>query len=311
MKQRAITAVILNIAVALIFVLRQFVSTYIFDALLCLVIIISANEVSRVFNRSGRLNDGTLITIYPVLVFIAFFFGMQNGLNMWYIILISIGIVILLMFVEMFVVLFSKKSLQKEFEKTKLTKTFTEFCVNKVLLTGFIMVYPALLLSSLFFINHVGNFEYLNVARFGQVDFGLFLLLLPILTTVATDTFAYIVGSLIKGPKLCPLISPNKTISGAIGGIFGGIIFGFGIYGIFVACGLLEAVLPAYIIVIYTILASILSEVGDICASIIKRKARTKDYSSIFPGHGGFMDRLDGISFSVFFTLLFFLLFIF
>ena len=311
MKQRFITAVILNIVVALIFVLRQFVSTYIFDALLCLVIIVSANEVSRVFNRSGRLNDGTLITIYPVLVFVAFFFGMQNGLNMWYLILISIGIVIVLMFVEMLVVLCSKKSLQQEYEKTKLTKTFTEFCVNKVLLTGFIMIYPALLLSSLFFLNHVANFEYLNVARFGQVDFSLFLLLLPILTTVATDTFAYIVGSLIKGPKLCPLISPNKTISGAIGGILGGIIFGFGIYGIFVACGLLETVLPAYIIVIYTILASILSEIGDICASIIKRKARTKDYSSIFPGHGGFMDRLDGISFSVFFTLIFFLLFIF
>jgi len=311
MKQRVITSIILNVVVALIFVLRQFVSTYIFDALLCLVIIISANEVSRVFNRSGRLNDGTLITIYPVLEFIAFFFGMQSGLNMWYIILISIGIIILLMLVEMFVVLVSRKSLEQEYEKTKLTKTFTEFCVNKVLLTGFIMVYPALLLSGLFFLNHVANFEYLNVARFGQVDFGLFLLLLPILTTVATDTFAYFVGSLIKGPKLCPLISPNKTISGAIGGVLGGIIFGFGIYGIFVACGLLEAVLPAYIIVIYTILASILSEIGDICASIIKRKARTKDYSSIFPGHGGFMDRLDGISFSVFFTLLFFLLFIF
>lgn len=311
MKQRVITAIILNIVVALVFVLRQFVSTYIFDALLCLVIIVSANEVSRVFNRSGRLNNGTLITIYPILCYCAFFLGMKYKLNIWFILLMFLAIIVLLMLVEMLVVFLTKNKLKTEFEKTKLTKTFVEFCTNKVLLTGFIMLYPALLLSSMFFINNIANFEYLNISRFGQVDFGLFLLLLPILTTVATDTFAYFVGSLIKGPKLCPLISPNKTISGAVGGILGGIIFGFGIYGIFVACGLLEAMLPAYIIVIYTILASILSEIGDICASIIKRKARTKDYSSIFPGHGGFMDRLDGISFSVFFTLLFFLLFIF
>lgn len=310
MKQRFITSIILTLAVALAFVLRQFVSTYIFDALLCLIIIISANEVSRVFNRSGRLNNGTLITIYPVLSFIAFFFGIKNNLNVWFIILINIAIIILLMLCEMIVVLCTKKSLQIEFEKSKLTKTFTEFCVNKVLLTGFIMLYPAFLLSSMFFLNHVGDFAYINTTVFGNIDFSLFMLLLPILTTVATDTFAYLIGSMIKGPKLCPLISPNKTISGAIGGLLGGIICGFGVYGIFIACGLIETAMPAYVIVIFTILASILSEIGDICASIIKRKARTKDYSSIFPGHGGFMDRLDGISFSVFFTMIFFLLFV-
>ncbi len=312
MKQRLITAIILNVAVALIFVLRQFVSAYIFDALLCLVIIISANEVARVFNRSGRLNNSTLITIYPVLSFVGFYFGMKYELNMWYILLINLGLILALMLVEIVVVLITKNKLKSEFEKTKLTNTFSRFSVNKVLLTGFLMLYPSFLLSSMYFINHIGAFEYLNISKFGtNIDFSLFFLLLPILTTVATDTFAYLIGRLIKGPKLCPLISPNKTISGAIGGILGGIIFGFGIYAIFVACGLIEAVLAPYVIVIYTILASIISEIGDIFASIIKRKARTKDYSSIFPGHGGFMDRLDGISFNVLFTLLFFMLFIF
>lgn len=312
MKQRLITALILNVVVALIFVLRQFVSVYIFDALLCLVIIISANEVARVFNRSGRLNDSTLITIYPVLSFVAFYFGMKYQLNIWYILLINLGVILALMIVEIFVVLFTKKKLQAEFEKTKLTNTFAKFCTNKVLLTGFLMLYPSVLLSSLYFMNHISAFEYLSIAKFGSsIDFSLFFMLLPILTTVATDTFAYLVGSLVKGPKLCPLISPNKTISGAIGGILGGIIFAFGIYGIFIACGLIESTIAPYVIVIYAVLASIISEIGDIFASIIKRKARTKDYSSIFPGHGGFMDRLDGISFNVLFTLIFFMLFIF
>ncbi|MGN1208024.1 MAG: phosphatidate cytidylyltransferase [Christensenellales bacterium] len=311
MKQRVITAIFLNIVVALAFVLRQFVSTYIFDALLCLVIIVSANEVSRVFNRSGRLNNSTLITIYPIVSYVVFFFCMKFNCKVWFILLMNLALIAFFMLVETIVVLLTQKYLKAEFEKTKLTKSFSRFCLNKVLLTGFIMLYPSFLLSSMFFLNNISSFAYLNSANFGQVDFGLFLLLLSILTTVATDTFAYFVGSLIKGPKLCPLISPNKTISGAIGGVFGGIIFAFSVYAIFVSCGLLETLLPAYVIVIYAVLGSVLSEIGDIFASIIKRKARTKDYSSIFPGHGGFMDRLDGISFNVLFTLLFFMLFIF
>ncbi len=311
MKQRVITAIFLNIIVALAFVLRQFVSTYIFDALLCLVIIVSANEVSRVFNRSGRLNNSTLITIYPVLSYVIFFFCMTYHTKIWFILVMNLLLIVFLTIIEAIIVMFTQKSLLAEYEKTKATKTFQKFCVNKVFLTGFIMLYPSFLLSSMFFLNHFGSFGYLGAGNFGSVDFSLFALLLAIMTTVATDTFAYIVGSIIKGPKLCPLISPNKTISGAIGGVFGGVIFAFIVYASFVACGMLEASLPAWIIVIYALLGSVLSELGDIFASIIKRRARTKDYSSIFPGHGGFMDRLDGLSFNVLFTLLFFVLFIF
>lgn len=311
MKQRVITAIFLNVIVALAFVLRQFVSTYIFDALLCLVIIVSANEVSRVFNRSGRLNNSTLITIYPVLSYVIFFFCMTYHTKIWFILVMNLLLIAFLTIIEAIIVMLAQKSLLAEYEKTKVTKTFQKFCVNKVFLTGFIMLYPSFLLSSMFFLNHFGSFGYLGASNFGSVDFSLFALLLAIMTTVATDTFAYIVGSIIKGPKLCPLISPNKTISGAIGGVFGGVIFAFIVYVSFVACGMLEASLPAWIIVIYALLGSVLSELGDIFASIIKRKARTKDYSSIFPGHGGFMDRLDGLSFNVLFTLLFFVLFIF
>lgn len=311
MKQRALTALAIIAVVTIAFVLRE-VSNYIFDALFCMIIIVSANEVARVFNRSGRINDSLLITFYPILNYIIFFIGLMQNWQIKYILLLSLALIIVLMLVETIIVLLTQKTLQKQYEEFKPLITFKRFCVNKILLTGFIMLYPALILSSLYYFNHIGDFAYLDVAtKFGNVNVSLFLLLITIVTTVATDTFAYLIGSSIKGPKLCPLISPNKTISGAIGGLLGGVVFGFGIYGIFVATGLTEAMIPAYIIIIYTILASIISQVGDIFASIIKRSARTKDYSSIFPGHGGFMDRLDGISFNAIFSLIFFMLFIF
>lgn len=311
MKQRTLTALAIMAVVVIAFVLRE-LNNFIFDALFCMIIIISANEVARVFNRSGRINNSLLITIYPILNYILFFIGLRQNLYIKYILLLSLALIFALMLIEIIVILCTKKQLEKLYNEFKPAITFNRFCINKVLLTGFIMLYPAMILSSLYYFNHIGDFAYLNLAnKFPEVNISLFLLLITIVTTVATDTFAYLIGSSIKGPKLCPLISPNKTISGAVGGLLGGIVFGFGIYGIFIALGLTEAMIPAYIIIIYTFFASIISQIGDIFASIIKRKARTKDYSSIFPGHGGFMDRLDGISFNAIFSLVFFMLFIF
>ena len=229
-----------------------------------------------------------------------------------YIVLLSLALIVVFILVETIIVLLTQKQLEKQYEQYKTAKSFTRFCVNKVLLTGFIMLYPAMILGSLHFFNHIADFTYLNIAtKFPGLNISLFLLLITIVTTISNDIFAYLIGSSIKGPKLCPLISPNKTISGAIGGLLGGIIFGFATYAIFMALGLTEAMIPIYLIIIYTILAGIVSQVGDIFASIIKRRARTKDYSSIFPGHGGFMDRLDGIIFNAIFSLIFFMLFIF
>lgn len=298
------------LVVALAFLLRE-VNNIIFDLLFCLVIIVSANEVSRVFNRSGRMNEGVIISIYPALNYLLFYFCMVKNVKVYAILLLSVALIIVLMIVDLIVILIMKKQNMKQYEESKLAKDYKTFVINKVLLTGFIMLYPSLILSSLYFFNHISDFKYLEIAtKFGNVNLSLFLLLITIVTTIANDTFAYLIGSSVKGPKLCPLISPNKTISGAIGGLLGGVVCGFGIYWIFVSLGLAESLVPTIAIIIYLFLAGIISQLGDIFASIIKRRARTKDYSSVFPGHGGFMDRLDGISFNAIFSLIYFMLFI-
>lgn len=306
MKQRITTGLIIGAVVIAVFLLRL-LSPYIFDIAVCAMIIIASNEVARVYNRSGHANDSTLITFYPIFCFVTTFLAYNLNLKIFHVLLINLALIVVLMLVEMLVCLIIKNKViaEKNDEKFK----FSSYFINRTLLTGFLMLYPSFILSPLFIFNHLGNFSYITMPQ-TNIDFSLFFMILFILTTVATDTFAYFVGRSLKGPKLCPYISPNKTISGAIGGVVGAVIIGFGVYGIYCAFGLSISVIQPYLIVIYTILASIISQLGDIFASVIKRRARTKDYSSIFPGHGGFMDRLDGISFNCIFSLAFFMLFI-
>ena len=113
-----------------------------------------------------------------------------------------------------------------------------------------------------------------------------FYILFVIFFSLLVDTFAYFFGTRIGGKKLAPLISPNKTISGTLGGIF---------------IPTLICVLVFYDkdsllnIIIYSILFSIVVQVGDLIESKFKRICGVKDSSNIIPGHGGLLDRFDGI----------------
>lgn len=122
-----------------------------------------------------------------------------------------------------------------------------------------------------------------------QLDGSIYIWLI-FLIAFGTDTFAYIAGNLIGKNKLCPDISPNKTKEGSLGGILGSLIIVL-IFGYFTDAG------PMLSLIILSILASILSQVGDLVASRIKRLAKIKDYGFIMPGHGGILDRFDSIIF--------------
>lgn len=106
-----------------------------------------------------------------------------------------------------------------------------------------------------------------------------------------TDTFAYISGNLFGKRKLCPEISPNKTIEGSIGGVIGSSILTV-IFSVYFQLG------PIWKIVILSIICSILAQLGDLVASKTKRTTGIKDYGFIMPGHGGVLDRFDSIIFT-------------
>ncbi|NDV88127.1 CDP-archaeol synthase [Aurantimonas aggregata] len=103
-----------------------------------------------------------------------------------------------------------------------------------------------------------------------------------------TDIFAYFTGRSIGGPKLMPRVSPKKTISGALGGLVAGVVFGV-LFAEWVAgsAGLFIVVLAA--------LLSIFGQAGDLYESWIKRRFGVKDSGRLIPGHGGLMDRIDGL----------------
>ncbi len=117
------------------------------------------------------------------------------------------------------------------------------------------------------------------------------------------DVFAYFGGRLIGGPRLWPQVSPSKTWSGTLSGMFAGALIGvvIGLHG-------LGAKFAAPLFALGLVVA-LVSQAGDIFESIVKRRFGAKDSSALIPGHGGFMDRLDGFVAAAAFTALFAALF--
>ena len=146
-------------------------------------------------------------------------------------------------------------------------------------------IYPKVLVSALLIANALG-------------ENSLLALVLIFVVAPATDTFAYLVGCSLKGPKLCPKISPNKTISGSIGGLLGGTIASFVIYFIIKPVTIIKAPIVVLLFAVLGVVGSMLTQIGDLTESYIKRRLGIKDMGKIMPGHGGVLDRVDGVIFN-------------
>lgn len=120
------------------------------------------------------------------------------------------------------------------------------------------------------------------------------------IVSIITDTFAYITGKYIGKNPLAPLISPKKTIEGAIGGSTMGVIAGSIFYTTVINPGL-----EIGIVIFVTLCLSLIGQLGDLIFSAIKRYYGVKDFSNLIPGHGGVLDRLDSIIFIVLGFILF------
>lgn len=114
---------------------------------------------------------------------------------------------------------------------------------------------------------------------------------LIVITAFGTDIMAYFSGYLLGKHKLCPSISPKKTIEGSVGGILGSVILS-GVFG--------YIFMPEYLIhcVVIGALGGVISQLGDLTASVFKRKMGIKDYGNLIPGHGGILDRFDSVLFT-------------
>lgn len=142
------------------------------------------------------------------------------------------------------------------------------------------------LILNIFFISYVFLFCSIFTLFSYKIELK-FILFILLLGCIASDIGGFIFGKLIKGPKLTS-ISPNKTYAGCFGSIFFTIIIVSTLF--YYSLGFFN-----YNILLIGLVVSIFCQIGDLIFSYLKRKAKVKDTGNILPGHGGVLDRLDGI----------------
>jgi len=146
------------------------------------------------------------------------------------------------------------------------------------------------------------------ILLYRAADYGKYLLIFTLFATWATDTFAYFTGLGLGKNKLCPRISPKKTVEGSIGGVVGSLVTGIVVGMVFTHSYNLEIGYLHYTVI--SLLCGITSQIGDLSASSIKRFCNIKDFGRILPGHGGILDRFDSILFTVPVVYSYYLLFL-
>ncbi len=177
--------------------------------------------------------------------------------------------------------------------------TFT----TSALITGTVLVFIVNILSSNFDADHsvysvwglvYAGFFLSLATKMLTWENGLFIVVMSAFLCMASDVGAYFTGMKFGKHKLCPAISPKKTVEGSIGGIL-----------LASVTALVFALMAKeigyskqwHLFIIIGAITAVLSQFGDLAASMVKRKFGAKDYGNILPGHGGFMDRLDSVLF--------------
>lgn len=159
--------------------------------------------------------------------------------------------------------------------------TFPKYHANQIMSAMFSFLYGPVMLS------------FLYLLRAGFED-GIYLVWFVFLASWGSDTCAYCVGVLIGKHKMTPKLSPKKSIEGAVGGILGAALL-FVLYTHFVINQYTMMLLSLPLAAILGAVGALVSMVGDLAASAIKRNHKIKDYGKLIPGHGGIMDRFDSV----------------
>ena len=279
MLKRTITGIIMAGILFLMIYLTSF-SHFVFDALVLIVGALASFEIYSAVKKAETNIEGkqgynisltSMIVMWACAYPLCYFFG-------------YIGLFFGLMFaiiVAFIIFIFDEK------------KTINDFAVN-----CFALVYPMTLLSIVFIMNK---------------NYGMIPVLLAIGISTISDAMAYFVGATLGKKKIFPKISPKKTYAGCIGGVIGGAIGGVIVYLIFELGKMPTHILftfswllnnnTALTIVLYAVVGLIMavfSEIGDLAASRVKRNVGIKDYGKILGSHGGILDRIDSVLFSIF-----------
>lgn len=318
MKKRVLTGSVILIAVVLFFLSRM-LTPYIFDCFIALCGIVACIEIAQIQNKAGKNVNVALVCTMPITILVGTIIGILNKRGFAYYLVYVLCLIIFYFILAFIFALITKKDSLKELHMSRKTYGLAKYSVIKALRTVFLFIYPSFFFASFYFINHFAEFSDI-VSKYGTGTtdnpainvslFATFILIFVFVCTMLTDTFAMLSGMLFKGKKLCTKISPKKTISGAIGGLVMAIIGTLCLFLIFDTNPDFSAVyekinFSAFKVILLALFGSVVSQCGDIFESFLKRKADVKDSGNILPGHGGIMDRMDGICFNALYSFIF------
>ncbi|MBS4829107.1 MAG: phosphatidate cytidylyltransferase [Firmicutes bacterium] len=160
---------------------------------------------------------------------------------------------------------------------------FPKYHADQVMTVFFCAFYPGVL------------FSFLYLTR--ELTWGVYLVWLIFISSWICDTCAYLTGMAIGRRKLAPVLSPKKSIEGSIGGVAGSALVGALFAWIFLL-PLTNQPETVWAVALISAAGAVISQVGDLAASAIKRDHQIKDYGKLIPGHGGIMDRFDSVLFT-------------
>ncbi len=260
MLKRTITGAIL-VLIAVPFVI--FSGTYALPVFLSLLSVVGTYEMLKCLGTiKNPLITAPVMIAAAALPILAKFITEARDIN--YYTATFLGIMMVALFLMLAAGVFSKR--------TDVVDSATTFSLCLYVITGFVAI------------------ELLRLEKNGQYYF-----LIPVVGPLICDIFAYLTGRLFGRHKLIPSVSPKKTVEGAIGGTFFCTLF-CTVYGIILTHAMkIKLILPIWTFVAGGILIAVVSQIGDLIASLIKRKYGIKDYGNILPGHGGIVDRFDSV----------------
>lgn len=210
---------------------------------------------------AGRKVNGLEITGYVGIA--AYYLLMVFGEDRIYLFLALITILVAFMFLYVF--------------------AFPGYRAEQIMCAFFCTAYAPVMLSFIYLVR--------------SLPYGIYTVWMIFISSWICDTCAYVVGMLVGKHKLAPVLSPKKSIEGALGGIAGSALVGAA-YAYFLVERVIEQQQITWIFVLISAVGAVISQVGDLAASAIKRNHEIKDYGKLIPGHGGVMDRFDSVIFT-------------
>ena len=305
MLKRTLTGLGLAALIIGVILASHYVSAIFVDMLVLVFTAGAVYELHHCFRGAGYKTfvapSAIVLTLaYPVFYLMQHFMGGQTSYAGF------IGIVSVLLVGAIAVLVEFTFRPAKDNKEVELTEGEIKIAcdIKDLFANVFILVYPTLFMALAWGL----SYKY----------YAVFTIMLAVFMPCGCDAFAYWFGSMIKGKKLCPKISPKKTIAGAVGGLVGGMAVAIIFWTIFEYFGVVsvapsgQSYTPfishsingwewksALIYLAIGLVGAVLGQLGDLAASRIKRAIGVKDYGKIFPGHGGIMDRLDSITFDL------------